>query len=126
VPNNARARRYGLTPYVGMDHSAPPAFMRYPLPKGLRVTQRVVVVENDAWPLALLREKGRLTRGDLTLSWTPGQNSIHDAQIIARGRDVGNVVVIRKTAAGPEEVPYDVTFAFAFRAFRPDGVFHLK
>ncbi len=37
---------------------------------------------------------------------------------MAEGRDIGNVVVQRQTERGLEDVPYDVTFAFAFHAFR--------
>ena len=53
-----------------------------------------------------------------------GQNSIHDTRLIFRGRDVGNVVVQRQTENGLEDVPYDVSFAFAFSAFVPDGKLH--
>ncbi len=126
VPDDARARPYGTTPYMGMDRSAPAVFRRYPLPPGLGATDRVVVIGAEAWPLKLLRAKGKIVRGDLTLSWIAGQNSIHDTGLIARGRDVGNVLARRRGEKGIREVPYDVTFAFAFRAFRPKGVFHLK
>ncbi|MEE8122836.1 MAG: hypothetical protein V3T93_01885 [Alphaproteobacteria bacterium] len=34
---------------------------------------------------------------------------------------MGNVVVQRRGAGGVEDVPYDVTFAFVFHAFRPKG-----
>jgi hypothetical protein len=125
IPDDANARPYGATPYVGMGRSQPAVFRRYPLPSGLGVTDRVVVGDH-AWPLKLLRAKGTLTRGDLTLSWVPGQNSIHDTQRIANGRDVGNVLARRRTDRGSEEVPYDVTFAFVFSAFRPKGQFHTK
>ncbi len=42
-------------------------------------------------------------------------------RMIAKARDVGNVVVKRRTDDGLVNVPYDVTFAFAFSAFVPDG-----
>ncbi len=61
---------------------APAVFRRDPLPAGLGVTDRVVVI--------------------------------------------GNVLARRRTETGLKEVPHDVTFAFAFSAFRPQGVFHLK
>ena len=61
---------------------------------------------------------------DLVITWEPGQNSIHDAQVIAFGRDVGNVVVQRPTANGLVDAVYDVSFAFAFSAFHPQGVIH--
>ena len=51
-----------------------------------------------------------------------GQNSIHDRRRIAEWKDIGNVIVTKDG----EDFPYDVTFIFAFRAFRPDGKFHLN
>ncbi len=129
VPENADARPYGASPYVGMDTQRIPRALQavhfpYPLPDGVNPMDRVVVVEDEAWTLAALREKSTITDGDLVLSWESGQNSIHDTRLIFRGRDVGNVVVQRKTADGVEDVPYDVVFAFSFRAFHPDGTFH--
>ena len=40
--------------------------------------------------------------------------------LYAAGADVGNVVVQR----GGEDVVFDIPFAFAFRAFHPDGTIH--
>jgi hypothetical protein len=34
------------------------------------------------------------------------------------------VVVQRETATGLIDVPYDLTFAFVFHAFRPDAPMH--
>ena len=85
---------------------------------------RVVVVTNQAWTLTLLRERKRVDHDDLIITWVPGQNSIHDAREIALGRDVGNVVVQRRTINGLEDIPYDVSFAFAFSTFRPGGALH--
>ena len=134
VPNNVMAHPYGETPYVGMDsqwdtQSRTMLRERYPydLPEGLSPLQRVVVVGEEAWSLELLRARRRLEIGDLTIEWEAGQNSLHDESLILAGRDVGNVVVRRREADGAQkDVPYDVTFAFAFRAFRPDGVLHLS
>ena len=124
VPENDRARSYGLTPYVRFDSRAPRAVARYGLPDGITPMQRVVVVGEEAWMLDLLREKVRHEVGDLVFTWSAGQNSIHDRQVIAEGRDVGNVIVQREVNGALEDVPYDVVFAFAFLAFRPNGVFH--
>lgn len=121
VPNDPSARPYGLSPYVGFEDRSPGMLRRYGLPDGVRPLDRVVVVEGEAWTLARLREEGVINAGDLELRWSPGQNSIHDKRTIARGRDVGNVTVQR---AG-NDVPYDVTFAFAHRAFNGfDAVIH--
>jgi len=64
---------------------------------------------------------GRIEDGDLVLSWAAGQNSAVDQRDISKGRDIGNVIVQRKTGGALVDVPYDVTFAFAFFALRPRG-----
>ena len=58
------------------------------------------------------------------LTWEAGQNSALDTRAIDQGRDVGNVLVQRQGAQGLEDVAYDVTFAFVFHAFRPEGRLH--
>lgn len=126
IPENEKARPYGASPYVGMDsRSLPRALARlnfpYDLPDGVQPLERVVVVGEKAWTVAKLKDAKRIEADDLVLTWEAGQNSIHDTQLIFRGRDVGNVVVQQRTDAGLEDVPYDVSFAFAFSAFVPDG-----
>ena len=126
VPGDPGARRYGTTPYVKMDTQRD-ARGRFPygLPDGVDPLARVVVIGDQAWTLALLRDKKMIETGDRVLMWEPGQNSIHDTKWIAFGRDVGNVVVQRRTDAGTlEDVVYDVAFAFAFAAFIPGGTLH--
>ena len=61
---------------------------------------------------------------DITLTWSKGQNSALDEQDIGKGRDIGNVVVQRKTAEGMREEVHDLTFAFVFHAFVEGGVIH--
>jgi len=126
VPTHAKARAYGTTPYVRMD-SRRDKRSRFPfdIPEGVLPLERAVIVGDQAWPLERLKEKGRIEVDDLVLSWSPGQNSIHDARWIHFGRDIGNVTVQRKTDQGLEDAVYDVTFAFAFSAFRPGGTWHL-
>lgn len=93
---------------------------------------RVVAVEtadgHAAWSLTLLRDRGELVAGDLRLQWREGQASALDTTQVANGREVGNVVVQRLTShnAGFVDVPYDVTFAFAFHAFRPNSPIHTE
>lgn len=87
---------------------------------------RVVVVGEEAWTLDLIQAAGQLETDDLIVSWEPGQNSIHDRGQISDGRDVGNVVVQRRTDNRLVDVPYDVSFAFAFSAFVPDGTLHTE
>ena len=124
VPENPAARPYGLTPFAGVDDGAPHSFAVYPLPAGVSPVARVVVVGDQAWLLGLIARRKSFAAGELRFRWTPGQNSIHDTRKIAAGRDVGNVTVTRHGAAGQFDVPYDVTFAFAFRAFMPKGKIH--
>jgi hypothetical protein len=38
----------------------------------------------------------------------------------------GNVVVLRRTGRGLEDVVYDVSFAFAFHAFHPNAPIHFE
>ena len=126
VPNDPKARPYGGTPYANMERGEPRVFQRYKLPPGLRSMDRVVVIGEDAWPVKLVRAKNSLKAGGMVLTWLPGQNSLHDNRDISKGRDVGNIIVQKTRAGKLVDVPYDVTFAFAFKAYRPDGRLHLK
>ena len=129
IPADVMRQPYGETPYFRVDslwdtQSRNMVRERYPsdLPEHISPLTRVVAVGDRAWSLELVRKAGRIEADDLVLTWHAGQNSIHDSPWIPAGRDVGNVVVQR---AGPDgtlrDVPYDVTFAFAYRTFRPDG-----
>jgi hypothetical protein len=120
VPNDPRFRPYGSNPYVGYDQAPRPFLFTGSLPKNVPAMMRVVAVCKEAWTLPLVRDKGAIQAGDLSISWRPGQVSALDTSDITRGADVGNVVVQRRG----EDVPYVVTFAFAFFAFEPDGVLH--
>ena len=121
VPNDPRLRAYGANPYVGYDSAAVPFLYDGSFPEGIAPMARVVAIGSTAWSLDLLREKGRIDSGELVLTWTPGQASALDSRALAEGRDVGNVVVQRRGPDGLVDIPYDVTFAFVFHAFRPDG-----
>ncbi|MHA1564158.1 MAG: DUF3179 domain-containing (seleno)protein [Alphaproteobacteria bacterium] len=127
VPENENMRPYGTSGNEGVD-DIPPALARerypFPLPDGVSPLERLIVVGDEAWTLELVRTNGQIERGDLVLTWEAGQNSIHDDRLIRNGRDVGNVIVQRRTAAGLSDVVYDVSFAYAFAAFVPDGVIH--
>ncbi len=122
VPNDRKFRPYGTTPYVGMDtRPIPPGSFNYPLPKGLKPLDYVVIVRDRAWPLKRLIKEKRIEENGLVLTWSPGRNSIHDERRISNGRDLGNVIV-KKITAPNEEVVHDVTFAFAFSAFVNGGI----
>jgi hypothetical protein len=85
----------------------------------------VVVVDGEAWALDLVREKKRIETDSHVIAWTAGQASALDAREIAQGRDVGTVTVRKKTDGGLSDAVYDVTFAFVFKAFHPDGTWHV-
>jgi hypothetical protein len=124
VPSNPGLRSYGMNPYVGYDSRNRPYFPVDNLSDDIPPLSRVVRVEDQAWPLENLRAKGRIEQGGLVLTWEAGQSSALDSRKIADGRDVGNVTVQRRAADGLEDVAYDVTFAFVFNAFHPDGQLH--
>jgi len=122
VPDGSFRRDYGRNPYVNYDDErSSPFLFRGELPEDIPAMARVVRVDDRAWSLDLLREREVIETSDLRLSWAPGQASALDAARIADGRDVGNVVVERRTAEGWEDAVYSVDFAFAFSAFFPEG-----
>ena len=114
----------GFNPYAGYDTSDRPFLYRGSFPAGIRPLDYVVAVDGMAWALPLLREKKRIETGDLVIVWDPGQNAAMDTRDIADGRDIGNVTVQRRIDGRLVDVVHDVTFAFAFHAFHPDGVIH--
>jgi hypothetical protein len=128
VPTRPGMRRYGANPYRGYDSQRAPirGFYLGTMPDNIAPLARVVVIEDEAWALSLLRKKKKITKGDVVIRWEPGQNSALDAGIIAEGRDIGNVTVQRKTANGLEDIVHDISFAFAFHAFKPKGTIHVE
>ena len=124
TPIDVKARRYGENPYFEYD-----AVNRIPFlyegtwPDNVNPMERVVAVETspgkyEAWLLSVIRERGRVEAGNIVIEWSAGQLSALDAVRIAESKDIGNVTVRRKTDQGFEDLSYDVTFAFAFHAFR--------
>ncbi len=125
VPNNPNMRRYGRNPYVRYDSAPYPFLYDGPMPQGIEPMAYVVAVGDEAWTLALLRRSEEIEQDGLRLSWTAGAASALDSSSIAEGRDIGNVVVQRQDSSGAwQDEPYDLTFAFVFHAFRPDGTLH--
>ena len=118
IPTNPDMRSYGQNPYASYDSTSQPFLFRGDLPNYIKPMVRVIVVDDRAWSLPLIREKGTMTDGDLTLAWSKGQNSALDDSQISKGRDVGNITVQRKGSDGQmSDVVYDVTFAFVYHAF---------
>jgi hypothetical protein len=124
VPRSSFLRSYGANPYVGYDTAPRPFLYRGEDPEGIAPMARVLAVGEEAWSLDLLRRSGQVESGPLVLTWEAGQNSALDTRAIPEGRDVGNVVVQRRGSDGLEDVAYDVTFAFVFHAFQPNGTLH--
>ena len=126
VPNNPSMRAYGMNPYTGYDSAARPFLYRGSMPKGIKPMAYVVAIGKEAWPLDLIRARKKVIKGDLVLTWTPGQNSALDKKEIAKGRDLGNLVVQRRTKDGLVDAVHDLTFAFVFHAFVSGGTIHSK
>ncbi len=122
-PASAR-RSYGRNPYAGYDSSPRPFLFRGNYPQGIAPLSYVIAVDGEAWSLELLRTERRIETGDLVITWEPGQNSALDQREIAAGRDLGNVVVQRRQGERLVDAVHDVTFAFSFHAFHPDGTIH--
>jgi hypothetical protein len=125
IPNDYTAYSYGLNPYKGYDTYFPIMYKGEYNEKLPRMMY-LVVVGNEAWPLELLQQKQVIIQDGLILAWKPNQNSALDSPEIDMGRDIGNVAVQRRTADNVENIPYVVTFAFAFYAFHPEGVLHTE
>jgi len=116
-------RSYGSNPYVGYDRSARPFLYRGELPPhAIPALARVIRVGDSAWTMERVRTEGPITEDGVTLSWTAGQASALDGDVIADSREVGTIRV--KDAQG-NDVPHDVLFAFAYHAFWPDGTWML-
>ncbi|MCZ6605498.1 MAG: DUF3179 domain-containing protein [Alphaproteobacteria bacterium] len=122
---------YLRNPYVGYDQAEKdPASQDRPflffgdLPEEVAPLTYVVAVGEEAWTIDALRDAKRVEHNGLVLTWEPGQNSVMDAGLIREGHDLGNVTVQRKEGGTMTDVVHDVTFAFAFNAFRPDGVIY--
>ena len=124
VPNDPTLRPYGANPYAGYDSSPVPFLYDGSMPEGIAPLAYVVAVGDEAWSLDLLRAKTPIEVDGLVLTWEPGQSSALDSRVLAEGRDIGNVVVRRRTASGLEDALYHVTFAFVFHAFQPEGIIH--
>ncbi|MFQ5562914.1 MAG: DUF3179 domain-containing protein [Parvularculaceae bacterium] len=126
IPSDPTAAPYGKNPYLNYDRARRPFLYRGDLPEGIRPLARVVAVGDVAYSLKRVREKGVIEENGVRIAWSAGQASALDRAAIAESRDVGTVVVQEKTPEGGwRDIPYDVTFAFAFHAFNPDGEWRL-
>jgi len=126
LPPAGNQHGYGHNPYGGYDSASTPFLYRGKYAGPVAPLARVVTVGEEAWTLDLLKKRRRIEAGELVLTWKPGQSSPLDTTDIDAGRDIGNVVVRRWTAEGLEDAVYDVSFAFAFRAFHPQAPIHAE
>lgn len=127
MPRAPAMRQYGQNPFPYYDSRGKPDHsFEGALPEGIAPLARLVSVGDQAWPLDRVRRDKAIEADGLVIAWQPGQASALDQVMISNGRDVGNVTVQRKTASGLEDVPYNVSFAFAFHAFYPQGAIHAK
>jgi hypothetical protein len=111
----------GFNPYAGYDSSPQPFLYRGSFPEGIRPLDYVLAVEGEAWSIDLLRREKRIEKGDLVITWEPGQNAAMDERNISDGQDIGNIVVQRKEGDKLVDAVHDVTFAFSFHAFNKEG-----
>ncbi|MEM9140800.1 MAG: DUF3179 domain-containing protein, partial [Pseudomonadota bacterium] len=116
-------RPYGNNPYKSYDSGTPFLYRGENPPHDIHPLTRVIRVGDRAWPLTRLREAGQLEEAGLLLKWTEGQASALDTRKIAKGREVGDVVVTKPDGS---PVVFEVVFAFAFHAFTPDGEWMLE
>lgn len=111
-------RAYGQNPYVGYDTGKPFLYFGEMPPHGINPMARVIVVGEKAWPMLRVKKTGQIKEAGIEISWVKGTTSALDARAIAQGRDVGS---IRVRDANGKDIVHDVSFAFAFHAFHPDG-----
>ena len=71
--------------------------------------------------MGYIKNAGKIEDGDLVITWTAGQNSALDTPWIPEGKDVGNVVVQRRVDGKLVDIPHELPFAFAFKAFHPEA-----
>lgn len=126
IPNDPSFRNYGRNPYAGYDTLDRPFLYSGEMPDGIEAMARVVAVGDQAWPMQRVRDAGRIEHDDLVITWESGQASALDSAQIREGRDVGNVIVQRHSENGLVDAVHDITFAFVFNAFRPDGTLYLQ
>ena len=126
IPNTPNARNYGATPYIRMDTSPGIGLESFELPVSVQPYDRVVAVGRNAWTMKMLETRRVISTEGLVIRWHPGQNSIHDTKRISFGRDVGSVTVQRFNPVLEtwDDAAYQIPFAFAFKAFNPDGTLY--
>ncbi len=100
------------------------------LPDGVDPLDRVVVIEDKAVPVSVLRDQEELQLGNLILQWQPGRNAAPDLFGKAQSDDVGDIMIYDAKRYGEEDVlldqAYRIDLAHAFQRFVTGGTFELK
>lgn len=117
------SRRYGSNPYVGYDTGRPFLYNGEDPPHGIHPLERVVVIGERAWPLERFKETAEINEAGVKITWKSGTASALDTRSIAQGRDVGSIRV--RDAKTGKDLAHDVSFAFTFHAFFPNGTWML-
>ena len=112
-------RRYGSNPYAGYDTGRPFLYNGEDPPHGIHPLARVVVIGTRAWPLDRFKNTAVITEAGVRISWKAGTASALDSRNMSKGRDVGAIRV--QDAKTGKDVAHDVSFAFAYHAFYPQG-----
>lgn len=112
-------RPYGSNPYTKYDSGRPFLYLGEDPPHGIHPLARVIRVGDRAWPLERLQEIEELEEAGVRIVWKSGMVSALDVRRIADSRDIGSIRVF--DAASGEDILHEVTFAFAFHAFTPEG-----
>ncbi len=113
------SRPYGANPYTKYDSGRPFLYSGEEPPHGINPLARVIRVGDRAWPLERLQDLEELEEAGVRIVWRAGMVSALDVRRIADSRDIGSIRVY--DAVTGEDVIHEVTFAFAFHAFHPEG-----
>lgn len=125
MPTDHKFRDYGRNPYVGYDQLSNPFLYTGQYDGPGKALSYVIAIEDQAWLLSDVRASGSISRNQIKITWNQGMNSALSTKTIKKGRDIGFVHVARKLPDGSHsDIPYVMTFAFAFKAFHPDGTIH--
>lgn len=126
VPNNPNMRSYGDNPYANYDErNAPYPLYKGTLPTNINPMARVIVLRRDGAPVSILtldrvRMLETVEQDGFALSWKAGQASALNNRKIAKGKDVGNLIVTEMENGIRKDAAHDITFAFVAHAFHPE------
>lgn len=96
------------------------------LPPGVSPIDRVIIVDERAFSLELLRQERRVEEDDLVILWEPGRLAGPDAFGREAGRDVGNVDVFRRGEDGVlRDEAYRLNLGHALRDLVKTGEVHV-